>query len=374
LDRIAIFSHGGVAQPGSTQDVPAVAGLIRRLSELFDITVYIPVKSDGYSAQFRCGRGTVTFVKARHDDSTPNIAARMVGAFRRDHRIHPFSLIHGFWALPGGIAAAIAGSLFRLPSIVSILGGEAADLPGIGYGNMATRVPRTATLWTCRTASALVALTRFQVERLRRHGFTRTEGVRVIPFGAESHFFGRSAAKPPPPPLNLLHVANLNKVKDQATMLRALKRISTQVECRLRIVGEDTLAGSLQRLASALGIAHLVTFAGFVRHEELPAHYDWAHLLIHSSLYEGEGVVFAEASAAGVPICGTRVGLLSDMGDSIAFTVDPGDDAALAGGVLALLVDRMRMERLRSDARAWSGGHDAGWTASQYANLYGEFT
>ena len=373
MNRIAIFSHGGVAQPGSTQDVPALAGLIRRLSELFDITVYIPVKSDGYTAQFECGRGTVTFVNARHDGGTPAIAARMVAAFRRDHGIRPFSLVHGFWALPGGIAAAIAGSFFRLPSIVSILGGEAADLPAIRYGNMRGRLPRASTLWTCRTASALVALTRFQVERLRSHGFTRTEGVRVIPFGAESHFFGCSAAKPLPPPVNLLHVANINSVKDQGTMLRALKRISAQVECRLRIVGEDTLGGSLRRLASSMGIAHLVTFAGFVPHGELPAYYDWAHLLIHSSLYEGEGVVFAEASAAGVPICGTRVGLLSDLGDSIALTVEPGDDDALAGGVLALLGDPMRMERLRTGARAWSGGHDAGWTASQYAQLYGDY-
>lgn len=374
MNRIAIFSHGGLAQPGSTQDVPALAGLVRRLSELFDITVYMPVKPDGHSAQFLCGRGTVSYVKARHDDSTPVVAARMVDAFRRDHRIRPFSLVHGFWALPGGIAAAAAGSFFRLPSIVSILGGEAADLPRIRYGNMRRRLPRTATLWACRTASAVVALTRFQVERLRRHGFSRTEGVRVIPFGAESHFFGCSASKSPPPPFNLLHVANINSVKDQSTMLRAFKRVSAQVDCRLRIVGEDTLGGSIQRLVTAMGIDHLVKFAGFVRHDELPAHYEWAHLLIHSSLYEGEGVVFAEASAAGVPICGTRVGLLSDLGDSIALTVDPGDDAALAGGVLALLGDRMKMERLRADALAWSGGHDAGWTASQYAQLYGEYT
>jgi glycosyltransferase involved in cell wall biosynthesis len=371
LNRIAIFSHGGVAQPGSTQDVPAVAGLIRRLSEEFDMTVYIPVKSDGYDTPFRCGRACVSYVAARYDDHAAKVVARMVQAFRRDHRERPFSLLHGFWALPGGIAAVIAGAATGLPSLVSILGGEAADLPSIGYGNMSGRIPRRATLWTCGKASALAALTQFQVERLRRYGFSRREGVHVIPFGAESSFFGEPAAKPLPPPLNLLHVANLNRVKDQGTIFRALKRISGQVDCRLRIVGEDTLGGSLQRQAEEMGIAGIVTFTGFVPHSELRAHYDWAHILIHSSLYEGEGVVFAEASAAGVPICGTRVGLLHDLGDSIAVTADPGDDEGIAGCVLGMLGDRTRMEKLRTDALAWSGGHDARWTASMYAGLYG---
>ena len=372
MNRIAILSHGGVAQPGSTQDVPAIAGLIRRLSELFEIRVYIPVKSDGYDLPFQCGRARVTFVKARHDDHAARVVARLVGAFRRDHRERPFSLLHGFWALPGGIAAVIAGRASGLPSIVSLLGGEAADLPSIGYGNMSRRIPRSLTLWTCRRASALAALTQFQLERLRRYGFARREGLHVIPFGAESSFFREGVERPLPPPYNLLHVANINRVKDQGTMFRALKKISRQIDCRLRIVGEDTLGGSLQRLAREMGIAHLVTFAGFVPHDELRPHYDWAHMLIHSSLYEGEGVVFAEASAAGVPICGTRVGLLSDLGDSIAVTADPGDDEGIAGSILGILGDRRRMESLRTEARAWSGTHDAAWTASMYAGLYGD--
>ncbi|HMK37793.1 MAG TPA: glycosyltransferase, partial [Bacteroidota bacterium] len=346
-------------------------GLIRRLSESFDISVYLPVKADGYDRQFLCGRAAVSYVRARHDDSTAAVAARMVRAFRRDHRERPFSLVHGFWSLPGGMAAVIAGLASGLPSIVSILGGEAADLPGIGYGNMARRIPRRATLWTCRHASALVALTHFQVERLRGNGLSRTGGVHVIPFGAESRFFDGHGTKPLPPPLHLLHVAHINRVKDQPTLFRALKQISAQVDCTLRIVGEDTLGGSLHRVARQMGIAHLVSFEGFVRHDRLPLHYAWAHILVHSSLYEGQGVVFAEASASGVPICGTRVGLLSDLGDAMALTAEPGDDRAIAGSVLELFRDGTRAERLRASARAWSGAHDAAWTASTYAGLYG---
>jgi glycosyltransferase involved in cell wall biosynthesis len=374
LNRIALFSHGGVAQPGSREDVPSIAGLIRRLSEAFDIMVYLPVKSDGYSEPFRCGNARVRYIGARHDDGAAGIVARLLLAFRRDHRERRFSLVHGFWALPGGLAAVAAAAVSGIPSIVSILGGEAADIHAVGYGNMSGKMPREATLWTCRRAAALVALTRFQVNLLGKYGFTRSEGVHVIPFGAEPPFFGRAAVKPPPPPYNLLHVANINLVKDQGTLLRALKRLSRDIDCRLRIVGKDTLGGSIERLARELGIADRVTFTGFVPHEDLPAHYDWAHVLVHSSLYEGEGVVFAEASAAQVPICGTGVGLLADLGDSMGLVSDPGDDRGLAEAVRSVLSDGRRRENLLAAAGAWSAGHDALWTASRYARLYGELS
>jgi glycosyltransferase involved in cell wall biosynthesis len=314
------------------------------------------------------------YIGARHDDSTAWIVARLLAAFHRDHGKGPFSLVHGFWALPGGLAAVTAAAVSGIPSIVSILGGEAADLRAIGYGNMSRRMPREATLWTCRRASALVALTQFQVDLLRRRGFARPEGVHVIPFGAEPPFFGRAAAKPLPPPYNLLHVASINMVKDQPVLLRALRTLTKDMDCRLRIVGKDTLGGSLGRLARELGIADRVTFTGFIPHEDLPVHYDWAHVLVHSSLYEGEGVVFAEASAAGVPICGTGVGLLADLGDAMGLAAAPGDDRGLAEAVRSVLCDVTRRENLRTTALGWSAGHDALWTASRYARLYGELS
>jgi len=374
VKRIAIFCHGGVAQPGSTQTVPAVAGLIGRLSEDFDISVYIPVKADGHDAPFRVGAANVSFVHARHDDSSAHIAMRMTGAFLRDHRKRPFAALHGFWALPGGITAVAAGRVSGIPSIVSILGGEAADLPGIGYGNMAGTLSRVATLWTCRNATALAALTQFQVERLRAFGFNRSGGIHVIPFGADLSFFFPGSRKPHSPPYNLLHVADINRVKDQLTMLKALQLINARADCRLRFVGRDTLSGSLQQQAWAMGLARHVTFAGFVPHDEILQHYAWAHVLVHSSLYEGEGVVFAEAAASGVPISGTRVGLLADEGDSIAMTAEPGDEGALARNVLAILSDSRLRENLRARAQAWSSAHDACWTAAMYGRLYGELT
>jgi len=371
VKRVAIFARGGVAPARSAQHVPSIAALIARLSSAFDIRVYVPLRGDGHTEEFLCGDARVTYVDARHDDASVRVAARMIRAFARDHARSRFALVHGFWALPGGIAAVAAGRFWGLPSIASMLGGEGADLPAIGYGNMSHRASRTATLWTCRHASHLALLTGFQRERLRAHGLGRDRDVHVIPFGAEPGFYGPPARRAPAPPYNLLNVAHINRVKDQETILRALRRILPDVPCRLRIVGEDTLGGELARRASDMGLGGVVTFAGYAPHREMRMHYDWAHLLLHSSLYEGEGVVVAEASAAGLPVCGTRVGLIADLGDACAAATEPGDDAALADAMRSLLADGARRDAMSAGAHAWARVHDARWTAAQYAALYG---
>jgi len=163
----------------------------------------------------------------------------------------------------------------------------------------------------------------------------------------------------------------LNRVKDQLTLLKAFRLIREQMDCRLRVVGEDTLGGEVQRCAAELGISDAVTFTGFVPHDGLGPHFAWAHLLLHTSLYEGQGVVFAEAAAAGLAICGTRVGLLADLGERFAATAEAGDHEGLALAALRLLGDASLRNTLAAGAKTWAGEHDADRTATLVGGVYG---
>jgi len=350
--------------------IPAITGLVQRLSSEFDITVYTVVKPDDRSTPFLCGNAAVKYIRSRSGNHALSIALRAVQEFRRDHRVHNYSLVHGFWALPGGLAAVLAGRLCRLPSVVSLLGGEAAFLPAINYGNMNTGARRSTTLWICRNAETLTALTNFQLQGLRRFKFDRTGETYVIPFGADAKLFRAIARKPLAPPFNIVHIGSLNRVKDQTTLLRAFQKISRQIDARLRIIGEDTLGGFLEGYARDLGISDRVAFLGLVPYEKLRDQFDWAHALLHSSLYEGQGVVFSEAAASEVLICGTRVGLLSDLGDTIGVAVEPGDYEALAENLLRVVEDPAVFTGHLMRARSWAAEHTADWTASQFAELY----
>src|SRR4029078_8347706 len=92
-------------------------------------------------------------------------------------------------------------------------------------------------------------------------------------------------------------------------LLRALALVmAREPRVTLDIVGEDTLGGEIQRLASALGVEAAVTFHGFTPTDAIGAFYERAHLHVVSSRHEAAGVVTLEAAAAGGPTVGPEGG------------------------------------------------------------------
>src|SRR6185436_6101866 len=157
--------------------------------------------------------------------------------------------------------------------------------------------------------------------------------VDVIPIGVDRTAF-RRATRPDGPPWRLLRVASLNRVKDYPMLLRALARLVPALrDVHLDVVGEDTLDGTVQQMARALGVDAYVTFHGFQPTEALASFYERAHLNLVSSRHEAAGIVILEAAAAGVPTVGTDVGFVADWSRETverAVAVPVGDDAAMA--------------------------------------------
>jgi glycosyltransferase involved in cell wall biosynthesis len=349
---------------------PVLVDLIERISAEHALTVFTVIPPDGCTESYTCGNAEVRVVSARFDDSVFRRAYRFTRAFLSIHRTNPFQLVHGFWATPGGLAAVGSGMLAGLPSVVTLQGGEAASLPSIGYGNMSRFSSRMLTLWVCRQAGVLTALTQFHASAIKSQGLRRD--VRVIPYGASPAFFCGSSDIVPQLPVRFLHVADLNRVKDQETLLRAFAILARKLECSLTIAGRDILGGHLERLAVELGIREKTRFLGYVPHSQLPSLYFSSDFLLHTSLYEAQAVVVSEACAAGCVVCGTRVGLVADLEATCVVAVPPANPESLAGAVLELLEHPAHYLELRAAAKAWAVEHDAAWTARQFLNLYGE--
>ena len=88
-------------------------------------------------------------------------------------------------------------------------------------------------------------------------------------------------------PAMLIHVASLNRIKDQATLLRALASLKElRVEFEMDIVGEDTLDGEIQGMAGRLGLSRAIRFRGFLPQRQLRPLVEQSDLLIHSSRFE----------------------------------------------------------------------------------------
>jgi glycosyltransferase involved in cell wall biosynthesis len=143
-------------------------------------------------------------------------------------------------------------------------------------------------------------------------------------------------------------------------------------DVHLDIVGEDTLDGTIQRLARTLAVDARVTFHGVQTTDALAGFYARAHLHVVSSRHEAAGVAVLEAACAGLATAGTAVGFVADWAPDRAVAVPVGNAAALADAVIGLLHDARRRAAIAAAARAWTFVHDADWTARTFETIYAE--
>lgn len=367
--KIALVVPGGVDRSGRERVIPVLLGLIERLAEHHEVRVFALRQYPTYCRYELLGAGVTNLGQAPHIGRLPgsSLAWRyhaLLNGLRDDG---PFDLLHAFWASVPGFLATALGRRLGIPAVISLAGGELAALPEIGYGGQLSWTSRLLISQALRGASRITAASHFMVALAEARGFRAEE----VPLGIDASSFPISRAAGSS--YRLLHVASLNRVKDQFTLLKAMRRlVDVLPDVRLDIVGEDTLGGEIQRYCRTLGLDRWVTFHGFVPNDELHRFFREAHLLVLSSRHEAGPVVALEAAACGLTVVGTAVGHLADWAGERAWTVPVGDDSALAEGMLSLLRDSKKRTALGEAAQAWARSYDADWTAARFQALYEE--
>ncbi len=351
---------GGIGTGKDNIGVPVMNGLVSLISARFDLTVFSLARvNDDYVAE--------GFEIVSIPYSNPFLGAiRFLICFARHHRKKKFVAVHGFWVLPPGLLAMIAGKIFGIQSVISILGGDAAGLPELNYGRLHKPLHRWLVMFALNHANEVNALTKYLVNNLRSAGLERP--VDIIPWGVDGSRFDYHP-KPLAHPTRFLHIANLHPVKDQETLLRAFALISKAIPCSLTIVGSGNEREKVLRLIRDLDLTELVTIQEPVPYSDLPAFYHAADILLHTSRSEGQCEVVTEAMSCGLPVCGTRVGLLYDLPEC-GVVVNVRDHSALAGEVLRLVADPLRIDDMRIKAHRWTSEHDIHWTATRLMESY----
>ena len=148
-----------------------------------------------------------------------------------------------------------------------------------------------------------------------------------------------------------LAVGRLIEQKDHATLLRAFARVRPALpQARLAILGSGPLEVETRRLVTELGLDEAVTLPG---RTDIRDWLERADVFVHTSRWEGFGIVLLEAMLAGLPVVATRVSAVPEVvvDGETGLLVEPGDDASTAEAVGALLADRARAAGLGEAGR-----------------------
>ncbi|MEU0498383.1 glycosyltransferase family 4 protein [Mycobacterium sp. NPDC006124] len=158
-------------------------------------------------------------------------------------------------------------------------------------------------------------------------------------------------------------VSRLVPRKGQDMLIRALPALRERVPgTRLVIVGGGPHLAELQRLTRTFGVVEDVVFTEGVPAEELPAHHAMADVFAmpcrtrgHGLDVEGLGIVYLEASAAGVPVvAGDSGGAPESVLDgTTGLVVDGWDVGSIGAAVGDLLADPDRAAEMGRAGRRW---------------------
>ncbi|GAB3787939.1 glycosyltransferase family 4 protein [Dyella agri] len=359
--KIALVVPGGVDRSGEFRVIPALLALIGRLARTHEVHVF------ALHQEATPGRWELAGAQI-HNIGEGRTRLRAISAIRTEHRRAPFDAIHAIFSGSCSLVAVVAAKLLRRPSLVHIAGGELIALPGIAYGGRRTWKARLREALVLRGADAITAASTPILDSLRALGLE----ARRVPLGVDLMVWppraprGRDAG-----PARLIHVASLNRVKDQPTLLHALALLAEAgLEFEMDIVGVDTLQGEMQRLACQLSLDGHVRFLGFKTQRELRPLMESVDLLVMSSLHEAGPLVTLEAAAVGVPTVGTAVGHIAEWAPTAALAVPVGDAAALADAIGRLLGDEELRLRLAAGAQCRALREDADHTARTFEALY----
>ena len=217
-----------------------------------------------------------------------------------------------------------------VPVVVNYRGGEAAEF---------LDKARQVVVWSMRRVTALVVPSRFLQEVFDRNGMPSQVVPNIIDL---SRFSPAATPRDKDAGPHLVVARNLEAIYDNATALRCFAQVrAAHPRATLTVAGSGPMAAELQALASELGVADAVTFAGRLDRDAMANLYRLADVCLNPSLADNMPNSVLEALASGVPVVSTRVGGVPFIvQDGVtALLVPPQDPTAMAQAVKRIVAD-----------------------------------
>lgn len=217
---------------------------------------------------------------------------------------------------------------------------------------------RRYTIWFCNRCHLVIAPSR-EISSFLQSSGVRTQ-VEVLPTGVDLSAFEK--ADPTwlrrytglgEKAIILLHVGRLGKEKNLEFLLRSFALVWESIpQAHLVLVGSGPWEKVLRMEVAKLGVEEAVHFLGAFPFEEMPNIYRGADLFVFSSMTETQGLVIAEAKAAGLPVVAISAYGVKDMvQDGVDGFLVPPDEKVFAKAVKDIICNEPLRQIMGARAR-----------------------
>jgi len=239
--------------------------------------------------------------------------------------------------------------------------------------------------WALRWADAIVCNSRATQKALlgKVRGQKQRGKVLVIYNGVDIHKVDTKREEDLPADLlwldgvlennfTICNVAGLRRVKDQRTLILAMKILRDESQGGVLIfVGEGKLKKRLSLEVAQLGLEKNVVFTGMIQREDVYKILQRCNVFVMSSLWEGFCVAVAEAMAARVPVIVTKVGGLPELVGNAGVCVPSSDPNAIAKAIMTLMHNSDKARELGEvGRRRVEESFSLNKTVEEYERLY----
>ncbi len=283
-------------------------------------------------------------------------------------QVRSASIIHALDVYPFGVIAYISNIFLRKKLIITAVGTySVAPLHGrVGW----------LTKRAFKAAHVVTAISHYTKEQVKQE--LPNLSIQVITPGIDFKNF-KINHKPSEPPY-IIGVGALKLRKGYEVSLEAFARIKKIIpELRYKIIGRGSSQVRLAERIKELDIEESVDFYQNVSDDQLRDFYSHARLFVLTSLnhgyhFEGFGLVFLEAAAAGLPVVGTLNNGISDAVEDGAngLLVPQGDVDATSSAILDILKSVDVYEKMSRASYIFAEKNDVRFSIENYKKIYSE--
>ncbi len=230
-------------------------------------------------------------------------------------------------------------------------------------------------------ASVVSTVSEFSRRDMARFYHLDADRIHVIPEGVDTRAFRplepeavarfRGSLRRPDRPF-ILYVGKPTERRNLANLIRAFARLRAKDEIphQLVIVGADLPGDSpFRRVIEEEKVAADVDVVGYRSHQELPAIYNAADMLVYPSSYEGFGMPVLEAMACGTPVIALNNTAFPEFAGGVALLLEDARVETLMSGMRRVLVDPGIRQSMRNDGPVRAAAYDWRIVTQKYLDL-----